>query len=76
MPAESEKIYLGFTQTDHPDGSDKKGLDQNYISFIKRPLKRIKSYATIRKFGLASLFNGISTLFRLFNAKAIFLEEQ
>ena len=25
--------------------------------------------------GLASLFNGISTLFRLFNAKAILLEE-
>ena len=28
------------------------------------------------KFGLVSLFNGISTLFRLFNAKAILLEEQ
>ena len=27
-------------------------------------------------FGLASLFNGISILFRLFNAKAILLEEQ
>ena len=27
-------------------------------------------------FGLASLFNGISTLFRLFDAKAILLEEQ
>ena len=27
-------------------------------------------------FGLFSLFNGISTLFRLFNAKAILLEEQ
>ena len=26
--------------------------------------------------GLVSLFNGISTLFRLFNAKAILLEEQ
>ena len=26
--------------------------------------------------GLGSLFNGISTLFRLFNAKAILLEEQ
>ena len=26
--------------------------------------------------GLVSLFNGISTLFRLFNAKSIFLEEQ
>ena len=27
-------------------------------------------------FGLVSLFNGISTPFRLFNAKAILLEEQ
>ena len=27
-------------------------------------------------FYLVSLFNGISTLFRLFNAKAILLEEQ
>ena len=27
-------------------------------------------------FGLVSLFNGISTLFRLFNVKAILLEEQ
>ena len=26
--------------------------------------------------GLVSLFNGISTLFRLFNAKAILLEEK
>ena len=26
--------------------------------------------------GLVSLFNGISTLFRLFNAKAILLEKQ
>ena len=26
--------------------------------------------------GLVSLFNGISTLFRLFNAKAILLEQQ
>ena len=28
------------------------------------------------RFGMVSLFNGISTLFRLFNAKAILLEEQ
>ena len=27
-------------------------------------------------FGLVSLFDGISNLFRLFNAKAILLEEQ
>ena len=32
---------------------------------------------TLKKwFGSVSLFNGISTLFRLFNAKAILLEEQ
>ena len=29
-----------------------------------------------KRSGLVSLFNGISTLFRLFNAKAILLEEQ
>ena len=29
-----------------------------------------------QKISLVSLFNGISTLFRLFNAKAILLEEQ
>ena len=29
-----------------------------------------------KRIGLVSLFNGISTLFRLFNAKAILLEEQ
>ena len=28
------------------------------------------------KIGVVSLFNGISALFRLFNAKAILLEEQ
>ena len=28
------------------------------------------------QFGLGFLFNGISTLFRLFNAKAILIEEQ
>ena len=33
-------------------------------------------YIYIQLFGLVSLFNGISTLFRLFNAKAILLEEQ
>ena len=31
---------------------------------------------SIQLFGLVTLFNGISTLFRLFNAKAILLEEQ
>ena len=34
-----------------------------------------KPYLYMVWFGLVSLFNGISTLFRLFNAKAILLEE-
>ena len=35
-----------------------------------------KNVVNFGLFGLVSLFNGISTLFRLFNAKAILLEEQ
>ena len=38
-------------------------------------IKLLNSYFMILV-GLVSLFNGISTLFRLFNAKAILLEEQ
>ena len=34
------------------------------------------AYIFTENSGLVSLFNGISTLFRLFNAKAILLEEQ
>ena len=34
------------------------------------------NYFIVDWFDLVSLFNGISTLFRLFNAKAILLEEQ
>ena len=34
-----------------------------------------RNESVICLFGLVSLFNGISTLFRLFNAKAILLEE-
>ena len=37
---------------------------------------RNKSKVSDLRFGLVSLFNGISTLFRLLNAKAILLEEQ
>ena len=37
---------------------------------------RLEQLLVAEKFGLISLFNGISTLFRLFNAKAILLEEQ
>ena len=40
------------------------------------PLQRDTINVFILRFGLVSLFNGISTLFRLFNAKAILLEEQ
>ena len=34
------------------------------------------SFCQVDLVGLVSLFNGISTLFRLFNAKSILLEEQ
>ena len=40
------------------------------------PLQKITAMAFPYVFGLVSLFNGISTLFRLFNAKDILLEEQ
>ena len=46
---------------------------------IKAPLTLIMSIDNIAKprwFGLVSLFNGISTFYRLFNTKAILLEEQ
>ena len=39
-------------------------------------LKNSKKKQTAVFDGLVSLLNGISTLFRLFNAKAILLEEQ
>ena len=38
-------------------------------------LPQKKNILTICWFGLVSLFNGISTLFRLFNARAILLEQ-
>ena len=38
--------------------------------------RTISVWSIAWKFGLVSLFNGISTLFRLFNAKTILLEEQ
>ena len=38
MPTESEKIYLGFTKTDHQDNYDQK-LDQKYIVLIKEQLE-------------------------------------
>ena len=52
-----------------------------YLKFVKYFLMgRIHLVGTEEiiniRFGLVSLFNGISTLFRLFNAKAILLEEQ
>ena len=36
----------------------------------------LRVFHTSDRFGLVSLFNGISTFYRLFNAKAIPLEEQ
>ena len=39
-------------------------------------IQKIVLGVALLRFSLVSLFNGISTLFRLFNAKAILLEEQ
>ena len=43
---------------------------------IKSFVPELRSRKCFSCFGLVSLFNGISTLFRLFNAKAVLLEEQ
>ena len=57
------------------------GLDEiNCINTSWTPLKiDLVSHPACAEglvwFGLVSLFNGISTLFRLFNAKAILLEQ-
>ena len=54
----------------------------NYItgpkvtSFLFKKKKNYAKYGYVLLKGLVSLFNGISTLFRLFYAKAILLEEQ
>ena len=45
------------------------------LSTVFKSIFAITSLPDFR-FGLVSLFNGISTLFRLFNAKAILIEEQ
>ena len=55
------------------------GEGKGIISARKKIYKRRNEvdYSMRKVFGwLVSLFNGISTLFRLFNAKAILLEEQ
>ena len=44
------------------------------LAVIRWSICITKSWGSL--FGLVSLFNGISTLFRLFNVKAILLEEQ
>ena len=53
-------------------------IDRIEDSRIRRPKEsaHMLGYTDLLRFGLVSLFNGISTLFRLFNAKAILLEEQ
>ena len=52
--------------------------DLVWFVFFFNSISTFMSYLwkTIYRFGLVPLFNGISTLFRLFNAKAILLEEQ
>ena len=47
-----------------------------YLPSHKSSQQDMLDTAEEERFGLVSLFNGISTFFRLFNAKAIFLEEQ
>ena len=47
----------------------------NYKESNMIVIKKKNGFKDLR-FGLVSLFNGISTLFRLFNAKAILLEEK
>ena len=54
---------------------------QHYKVRIKGKVDQSREWSsalpyTLIWFGLVSLFNGISTLFRLFNAKAILIEEQ
>ena len=66
------------------NGYKMRGWFAMYVSLQTRPSFCDCDYDTrysidghfTRWFGLVSLFNGISTLFWLFNAKAILLEEQ
>ena len=54
-----------------------KYLILEYIhNFDNLKIESVEIHRAVDWFGLVSLFNGISTLFRLFNAKAILLEEQ
>ena len=46
---------------------------KNYYYFLFGTVYKL---IVLHRNGFVSLFNGISTLFRLFNAKAILLEEQ
>ena len=46
------------------------------VILMEEKFKKYFVYFGLVWFGLVPLFNGISTLFRLFNAKAILLEEQ
>ena len=45
-----------------------------HIIYISYQVFVVRYYSGL--FGLVSVFNGISTIFRLFNAKAILLEEK
>ena len=50
-------------------------VEKNTINSSPNGISFLKKYS-VCVLGLVSLFNGISTLFRLFNAKAILQEEQ
>ena len=52
-------------------------MDVPVLAEQLEPIKKISVWTqNVIWFGLVSLFNGISTFCRLFNAKAILLEEQ
>ena len=78
-------LGLGYGIKLHPSVRLQNSSSDEYPSFPLLPgplgpgmvdLIYESNWTVWKLFGLVSLFNGISTLFRLFNAKAILLEEQ
>ena len=66
-------VSISYDDNHYTTGTSKSCLLYVYIlTFVQLFLKVFWRH----KISIRSLFNGISTLFRLFNAKAILLEEQ
>ena len=57
-------VFISYGDNDYTTGTSEKQSDDEVPVMLELWLV-----------GLVSLFNGISTLFRLFNAKAILLEQ-